>query len=186
MSDSKNPFSLEGKTALISGSYRGLGLAIATGLAEAGARVIINGRSSDGVEKAVAALRETGFDAHGYAFDITDSAAVAESVGQIEEEIGPIDILVNNAGIHRRNPILEMSIEDFKEVLDVNLTSAFIMSKAVAGSMIDRGRGKIINICSLMSHLARPTIANFACVRIRSPNANPMHILLRIPGAIPR
>ncbi|MBT3479885.1 MAG: SDR family oxidoreductase, partial [Opitutales bacterium] len=154
-----------GKTALITGSYRGLGLSIATGLAEAGARVLINGRSNEGVDSAVVDLRKQGFEAEGFAFDITDVEAVDASLARIQMEIGAIDVLVNNAGIHKRNPILDMSVEDFKEVLDVNLTSAFIMSKAVAVEMIERGRGKIINVCSLMSHLARPTIANYSAAK---------------------
>ena len=165
MSEIKNLFSLEGKIALITGSYRGLGLSIATGLAEAGARVVINGRSSEGVEAAVLDLRDMGFKADGFAFDITDVEAVEASLSRIGNEIGPIDILVNSAGIQKRNPILEMSVEDFKEVLDVNLTSAFIMSKAVAVGMIEQGFGKIINVCSLMSHLARPTIANYSAAK---------------------
>ncbi len=162
MSSVGNLFSLEGKTALVTGSYRGLGLSMATGLAEAGARVAINGRSEEGVATAVEALANAGFAASGYAFDITDAQAVNESVDRIQSELGSIDILVNNAGIQRRNELLEMPLEDFKEVLDVNLTSAFIVSKAVAPGMISNRGGKIINICSLMSHLARPSIANYS------------------------
>jgi gluconate 5-dehydrogenase len=113
MSEFKNPFSLEGNTALITGSYRGLGLSIATGLAEAGARILINGRSSEGVEAAVIDLREKGFNADGFAFDITDAEAVETSITRIRKEIGPIDISVNSAGIQKRNPILDMSVEDF-------------------------------------------------------------------------
>ena len=165
MSTSQPLFSLAGKTALVTGGYRGLGLAMARGLADAGASVILNGRSADRVEAEVAALRAEGHEAHSAPFDITDEVAVRESIENLVTTVGPIDILVNNAGIQLRHKLEEMPVEDFRTVLDVNLTSAFIVAKAVVGGMIERGSGKIINICSLMSDLARPTTGNYAAAK---------------------
>lgn len=154
-------FSLKGKTALVTGSYRGLGLEIARGLAEVGARVVINGRSVGGVESAVNELLKEGLEAIAAPFDIGDEGAVEQTL----HALGSIDILVNNAGIQRRNKLEEMPVEDFREVIEVNLTSAFIVAKAVAKGMIERRQGKIINICSLMSDLARPTTGNYAAAK---------------------
>lgn len=158
-------FSLEGKTALITGGYRGLGEGIARALAEAGATVVLNGRSSEGVEATVKAFREDGLKAGGAVFDITDEAAVRDGVAKVEAEFGGIDILVNNAGIHRRNLMLDMPLEDFRVVIETNVTAAFLLGKAVVPGMIERGGGKIINIHSLMSELARKTIANYAAAK---------------------
>jgi gluconate 5-dehydrogenase len=158
-------FSLNGKTALITGSYRGLGATIARGLAEAGARVVLNGRSADGVEAAAKALRDAGHDAMGVPFDVTDEASVKWGIHQIAKEWGSVDILVNNAGIQRRHKLEEMPVEEFRLVIETNLTAAFIAAKAVAPAMIAAKSGKIINMCSLMTDLARPTTGNYAAAK---------------------
>jgi len=158
-------FGLEGRNVLITGGYRGLGLAMAEGLATAGAHVILNGRSADGVHAAVEAFRAKGLQADAAVFDLTDENAVAAGVTAITEAHGPIDVLFNNAGIQRRAPLAEMSLADFKTVLDTNLTAAFLVARAVVPSMIQAQRGKIINTCSLMSDLARPTTGNYAAAK---------------------
>lgn len=165
MSNLDSLYSLEGKTALVTGGYRGLGLAIARGLAGAGATVVLNGRSAEGVDAAVEQLRTEGLSAHGAAFDITDERAVRLGIDEITTSAGPIDILVNNAGIQKRHKLEEMPVEDFRTVLEVNLTAAFIVAKATVPGMMERGGGKIINICSLMSDLARPTTGNYAAAK---------------------
>jgi gluconate 5-dehydrogenase len=158
-------FSLVGKTALVTGGYRGLGSAIAWGLAQAGARVVLNGRSRAGVEEAVARFRAEGFDAVVSAFDVTDEAAVRAATTDLAERGWAIDILINNAGIARRGPLLETALADFEAVLRTNLTSAFVLSKALVPGMIERGGGKIINVASLMSDLARPTTGSYAAAK---------------------
>lgn len=162
----KNPlFDLTGRTALITGSSRGLGLAIARGLAQAGAALVINGRDERNLAAAAASLRAGGARVHESAFDVTDGAAGAAAVARVEQEFGVVDILVNNAGIHQRAPLAEMSEAQWRAVIDTNLTSAFLVARAVAPRMIARGRGKIINICSVMSEVSRPTIANYAAAK---------------------
>ena len=162
----KNPlFDLTGRTALITGSSRGLGLAIARGLAQAGAALVVNGRDERNLEAAAASLRAGGARVHEAAFDVTDGAAAAAAVARVEQEFGAVDILVNNAGIHQRAPLVEMSEAQWRAVIDTNLTSAFLVARAVAPRMIARGRGKIINICSVMSEVSRPTIANYAAAK---------------------
>lgn len=158
-------FSLKGKTALVTGSYRGLGLHLARGLAGAGARVVLNGRSEEGVLAAAKALAEEGLEAMGAVFDVTDEASVKEGLAPVLAKWGPVDILVNNAGIQRRHPLEEMPVEDFRLVMETNLTAAFITAKVVAPAMIQARSGKIINICSLMSDLARPTTGNYAAAK---------------------
>lgn len=159
------PQVLKNKTALITGSYRGLGLHIAEGLARAGAHVFINGRSQSGVEDAVGRLLKAGYYASAAPFDIQDESAVQAAVEEIERSVGSIDILVNNAGIQKRHLLKDMPLSDFKSVLDVNLTSAFLVSREVVQGMIRRRSGKIINVCSLMSDLARPTTGNYAAAK---------------------
>ena len=156
---------LKGKTALITGSSRGLGLAIARGLAQAGAALVVNGRDERNLAAAAASLRAGGARVHEAAFDVTDGAAAAAAVARVEQEFGAVDILVNNAGIHQRAPLVEMSEAQWRAVIDTNLTSAFLVARAVAPRMIARGRGKIINICSVMSEVSRPTIANYAAAK---------------------
>jgi gluconate 5-dehydrogenase len=146
-------FDLSGRTALVTGSTRGLGLALARGLAGAGARVAINGRTQESCEAAAAGLD----GAFAAPFDVTDEAAVAAGVAAI----GEIDILVNNAGIQVRGSLETFSLEDWQRVVDVNLTSAFLVSRAVVSGMIDRGRGKIVNTCSVTSEVGRETIGPY-------------------------
>ncbi|MCX2778332.1 gluconate 5-dehydrogenase [Microbulbifer thermotolerans] len=159
-------FDLTGKLALLTGATHGLGMAMAEGLGNAGAKLVITGHSSqEKLDKAVASLREKGYDAHGYLFNVTDEAQVADAVGQIEGECAPIDILVNNAGIIKRTPLLEMSLEDWRQVIETDLTGVFTMTRPVAKRMIERGAGKIINICSMMSELGRDNVAAYAAAK---------------------
>ena len=160
-----NLFILEGRTALITGSARGLGFAIADGLAAAGARVIINGTTEAGVLKAVAALRDKGRAADGAAFDVTDEAAITAAFARFDAAGTAIDILVNNAGIQLRKPMVELATPEWQKVLDVNLTSAFVIGREAAKRMIPRGRGKIVNIGSLTSTLARATVAPYTVAK---------------------
>ena len=149
----QNLFDLRGKNALITGGTHGLGMAMAFGLAEAGATLIINGHTPGKLESAKSAYAKKGITAHTYLLDVTDESAVENTIPIMEKEVGPIHILVNNAAIIKRIPILEMKAKDFREILDVNLTGQFIMAKTVAQGMVERGNGKIINICSLFSFL---------------------------------
>lgn len=164
-STADNLFDLDGVVALVTGSSRGLGLVIARGLGRAGATVVLNARHAADLEAAADRLRTDRIDCHAVAFDVTDSHQVADAVARIGERIGPIDVLVNNAGIQRRGPIEQLSDRQWSEVLDVNLTGAFYAARSVAAGMIQRRHGKIINICSLMSELARPTTAAYAAAK---------------------
>jgi len=157
----KGLFDLTGRTALITGSTRGLGLVLARGLARAGAAVVLNGRHREALDAAVAILRSEGSRADGALFDVTDQPQIAEAVRAVEETTGPIDILVNNAGIQRRAPIVDLPEETWREVLDANLTGVFLTTQQVARRMIGRGKGKIINICSLLSEVGRPTVSPY-------------------------
>ena len=158
-------FSLKGKTALVTGASYGIGFAIASAYAEAGATVVFNDINQDLVDKGLAAYREKGIKAHGYVCDVTDEQAVQTLVKQIETDVGTIDILVNNAGIIRRVPMLDMSAEAFRKVIDVDLNAPFIVAKAVLPGMIAKGHGKIINICSMMSELGRETVSAYAAAK---------------------
>lgn len=158
-------FDITGKVALVTGGTHGLGMAVATALAEAGATLVVNGHSADKMEKALKEYAAHGIEAHGYIFDVTDEAAVTKAVTKIAAEVGPIDILVNNAGIIKRIPATEMSVAEWQAVIDVDLTAPFIMSKAVAKSMIERGGGKIINMCSMMSEVGRDTVSAYAAAK---------------------
>jgi len=159
-------FDLTGKVALVTGSTHGLGMAMATGLGNAGATLVINGASSQAkLDKAVAHYKSLGLDAVGYLFDVTDESQVIQNIAAIEKEVGSIDILVNNAGIIKRTPLEDMEVEAFEEVLKVDLISPFIMSKHVIKGMIARGEGKIINICSMMSELGRNTVGAYAAAK---------------------
>ena len=148
MDFSMDNFRLDGKIALITGAVYGIGFTLAQSLAKAGATIVFNNLDQASVDQGLANYKEAGIDAHGYVCDVTDEAAVQAMVKQIEEEVGVIDILINNAGIIKRIPMLEMSSEDFRQVVDVDLNAPFIVSKAVLPSMIKKGHGKIINICS--------------------------------------
>jgi gluconate 5-dehydrogenase len=154
-------FDLAGRTALVTGSSAGIGLALARGLAAAGATVILNARSEEKLNLAAARLREEGARVHALAFDVTDGAAVTEGVGRIEREIGPIDILVNNAGMQRRAPLEDFAQADWHTLMKTNVDSVFLVGQAVARHMIPRRHGKIINICSVQSELGRPNIAPY-------------------------
>lgn len=154
-------FSLEGRCALVTGSSQGIGHALATGLAAAGATVVLNGRNEEKLEKAAEDLRAAGHTVHARAFDVSDSKAGATAVEEIEREIGPIEILVNNAGMTRRMPTEDLPDEIWHEIIRTNLDSVFFMSRAVGRHMIGRKRGSIINICSVMSELGRPTIVPY-------------------------
>ncbi len=158
-------FSLEGKVALVTGASYGIGFAIASGLAKAGAKIVFNDIKQELVDKGIAAYNEAGIEAKGYVCDVTNEDAVNELVATIEKEVGVIDILVNNAGIIKRIPMTEMSAAEFRQVIDVDLNAPFIMSKAVIPSMIKKGHGKIINICSMMSELGRETVSAYAAAK---------------------
>eukprot|EP01037_Dinobryon_pediforme_P034897 gene34897-biopygen20363 len=158
-------FSLQGRLALITGSTGGIGLALARGLAAAGAAVVLNGRDAAKLASVAAQLRAEGYTIHESCFDVTASAAVQAAVARIESEIGAIDILFNNAGIQRRGPLEEFKETDWDALIQTNLSSAFYAAKAVAQGMIKRGRGKIINICSVQSELGRPNIAPYTATK---------------------
>ncbi len=155
-------FDLSGRIALVTGSSRGLGLVMARGLARAGARIIVNGRRPDTIEQAAEALRAEGHEATAECFDVIDEQAVGAGVEGIERDVGPIEILVNCAGVNRRGPVEELPTEAWHGVLNVNLNGPFHVSRAVGPGMIERRRGKIINICSLLSDKARPGCAPYA------------------------
>lgn len=158
-------FSLENRLALVTGSGGGIGFAIAKGLAEHGAEVIINGRNIGKVEQAVAALKADGHEAHGSIFDVVDHRAVEADIERVEREIGPIGILVNNAGVQHRAPLDEFPEEDFQRLLQTNVAGVFHVAKSVARRMIGRGKGKIINIASVTSELARPGITPYTTTK---------------------
>lgn len=154
-------FKLDGRIALVTGSSQGLGLAIARGLAGAGATVVLNGRSTEKVASAAHALRADGLGVVEAPFDVTSSAAVDPAIDRIEQMAGPIDILVNNAGIQRRKPLEDFPDSDWRDVMSTNLDSVFYVSRAVARKMIPRRRGAIVNTCSVMSELGRPTVVPY-------------------------
>jgi len=154
-------FGLSGRVALVTGSSAGIGLALARGLAGAGARVVVNGRTPKTVETAVEDLRAGGAEANAAPFDVTDHEQVGEAVKRIEADVGPIDILINNAGIQRRGPLEDYPEETWRELMRANLDSVFFVSQAVARAMIPRGRGRIINVGSVQCEVARPNIAPY-------------------------
>ncbi len=162
---SKSIFDLTGKVALVTGAAHGIGFAIAQGLAEAGATICFNCSSQRSLEKGMAAYEAEGIKAYGYVADVTDETAVADMVAKIREDVGIIDILVNNAGIIKRIPMLEMSAADFRQVIDVDLNAPFIVAKAVLPGMIEKNKGKIINICSMMSEFGRETVCSYAAAK---------------------
>ena len=158
-------FDLTGRRALVTGSSQGIGLALARGLAEHGASVVLNGRNAEKVEAVVQQLRSEGFVAESAVFDVTDAAAASAGVSAIEAEIGPIDILINNAGMQYRAPLEDFPVEKWEELLRTNVSSIFYVGQAVARHMIARGRGKIVNIASVQSELARPNIAPYTATK---------------------
>ncbi len=163
--DFMESFSLKGKVALVTGASYGIGFAIAKAFSAAGATIVFNDIRQELVDKGLASYKEAGIEAHGYACDVTDEAAVQSFVKQVEEEVGVIDILVNNAGIIKRIPMCDMTAEQFRQVIDVDLNAPFIVSKAVIPGMIKKGHGKIINICSMMSELGRETVSAYAAAK---------------------
>ncbi len=160
-----NPFSLEGKVALITGGSYGIGFNIAKAFYAAGAKICFNDISEEAVAKGLANYKDAGIPVHGYVANVTNEEDVKKLVAKIEEEVGTIDILVNNAGIIRRTPMTEMDVKDWRLVIDIDLTGPFICSKAVIPSMIKKGHGKIINICSMMSELGRETVSAYAAAK---------------------
>ncbi|SMQ20781.1 gluconate 5-dehydrogenase [Streptomyces sp. Ag82_O1-12] len=159
-------FDITGKTALVTGSSRGIGKALAKGLLEAGCTVVLNGRDTTALQATAAELADSfGDRVRTAAFDVTDSAAVTAAIARIEEETGPIDILVNNTGVQHRSPLLEFTDADWHRLLDTNLTSAFLVGREVARRMAPRGHGKIVNICSLQSEAVRPGIAAYSATK---------------------
>ncbi|MEN8247667.1 MAG: gluconate 5-dehydrogenase [Bacteroidota bacterium] len=159
-------FDLNGKTALVTGATHGLGMAIAKGLASAGAKIVINDISKEKLETAKEEYKKDNVDVATYLFDVTKEEVVVESLAKIESEVGPIDILVNNAGIIKRTPMLEMEVDDFRQVIDIDLVGPFIMAKHVAKSMRERNAGgKIINMCSMMSELSRNSVSAYAAAK---------------------
>jgi gluconate 5-dehydrogenase len=160
-----NLFDLTGKVALVTGGVHGLGMAMAKGLGNAGATLVINNNVQEPLDAAIEEYKADGLNAHGYVFDVTNDEDVEKSIAKIEAEIGPIDILVNNAGIIKRTPIVEMETKDFELVVKVDLVGPFIVSKYVAKGMRERGGGKIINICSMMSELGRTSVSAYAAAK---------------------
>lgn len=158
-------FSLKGKVALVTGASYGIGFSIASSLGQAGAKVVFNDINQELVDKGLAAYKEAGLEAYGYVADVTNEESITALVKQIEEEVGVIDILVNNAGIIKRIPMTEMTAAEWRQVIDIDLTGPFIMAKTVLPSMIEKGHGKIINICSLMSELGRETVSAYAAAK---------------------
>ncbi|RVU25206.1 SDR family oxidoreductase [Streptomyces antnestii] len=157
-------FDISGRRALVTGSSRGIGFALARGLLEAGATVVLNGRDEAALDAAASELGGLG-PVHTAAFDVTDGPSVAAGIAGVEERVGPLDILVNNAGMQLRAPLLEFTDTDWHRVLDTNLTSAFLVGREAARGMVARGHGKIINICSLQSEVVRPGIAPYAATK---------------------
>ncbi|MDX3381483.1 MULTISPECIES: glucose 1-dehydrogenase [Streptomyces] len=155
-------FDITGRTALVTGSSRGIGLALARGLAEAGCTVVLNGRDE---RRLAEAARELPGKVHTAVFDVTDGPSVAAGIKDVEERVGPLDILVNNAGMQLRAPLLEFTDSDWHRILDTNLTSAFLVGREAARYMTARGHGKIVNICSLQSEVVRPGIAPYAATK---------------------
>ena len=163
--DIMKSFSLEGKVALVTGAAYGIGFAIAEALAGAGAKIVFNCRNQENMDKALTAYKEKGITAYGYIADVTKEDQVVDLVARIKADLGGVDILVNNAGIIKRIPMTEMSAEDFRQVVDIDLVGPFICAKAVIPGMIEKGHGKIINICSMMSELGRETVSAYAAAK---------------------
>jgi len=161
----ENSFRLDGKVALVTGASYGIGFAIASAYAKYGAKIAFNDINQDLVDKGMASYKEAGIEAHGYVADVTKESDVTDLVSKVEADLGTIDILVNNAGIIKRVPMIEMSAEEWRQVIDIDLTGPFIVSKAVLPGMIKKGHGKIVNICSMMSELGRETVSAYAAAK---------------------
>lgn len=163
--DILDQFKLDGKVALVTGGVYGIGFAIASVLAEAGAKIVFNCRSEEAKQQAIEDYKKIGIEAVGYVADVTKEAEMTAMVADIQAALGTIDILVNNAGIIKRIPMVEMKEEEFREVIDIDLVGPFICAKAVLPGMIKQGQGKIINICSMMSELGRETVSAYAAAK---------------------
>lgn len=160
-----NDFRLDGKVVLVTGAVYGIGFEIACSLAEAGAQIVFNNLTQESVDLGIDNYKKAGIEAKGYICDVTNEQQVQALVEKIKLEVGSVDILVNNAGIIKRTPMIEMEAVDFRQVIDVDLTAPFIMAKAVLPEMIEKGGGKIINICSMMSELGRETVSAYAAAK---------------------
>ncbi|WP_321343199.1 gluconate 5-dehydrogenase [uncultured Draconibacterium sp.] len=158
-------FDLSGKVALVTGGTHGIGMAVGVTLAKAGAKVCVNGRSNDKLSECKKEYAKAGVDVYTINFDVTDEVAVDKGISTIEKEVGPVDILVNNAGIIKRIPILDLKVDDFKEVIDIDLVAPFIVAKRVAPKMIENRSGKIINMCSMMSVYGRNSVSAYASAK---------------------
>ena len=169
-------FDLTGKVALVTGASYGIGFAIATAMANCGAKIVFNDIKQELVDKGLAAYKEAGIEAHGYVCDVTNEDAVNEMVKKITAEVGHINVLVNNAGIIKRIPMIEMTAAQFRQVIDVDLNAPFIVAKAVIPDMIEQGGGKIINICSMMSELGRETVSEYGEYNIQCNGIGPGYI----------
>ena len=163
-------FSLKGRRALVTGSSRGIGYGIASALAGAGAEIVINGRDTEALGAAATSLAADGATVRAVAFDVTNEESVADAIGWIEAELGPVDILVNNAGMQHRSPLEDFPAEKFEQVIATNLTSVFTVGQAVARHMIPRGRGRIINICSVFTNVARFSVAPYSASKAAVAN----------------
>jgi len=161
----RNMFDLTGRVALVTGGAYGIGFAIAEALAVAGAKIAFNCRGQSNLERAMADYAANGIESRGYIADVTDEGQVAELTRKIEADLGGVDILVNNAGVIKRVPMTEMSVEDFRQVVDIDLIGPFICAKAVIPGMLKKGHGKIINICSMMSEFGRETVSAYAAAK---------------------
>jgi gluconate 5-dehydrogenase len=161
----KELFDLSGKVALITGGTHGIGMAIAKTLGAAGAKIVVNDISEDKLKSCEEEYTKSGIDVYTLIFDVTDEKAVDAGISEIEKNVGPIDILVNNAGIIKRIPILDMAVEDYKQVIDIDLVAPLIVAKRVAPGMIERRQGKIINMCSMMSIYGRNTVSAYASAK---------------------
>ena len=155
-------FDLSGRIALITGATQGLGFAIARGLGQAGATLVLNGRNAEKLDKAVSTLSKEGLTAHGSLFDVRDSNQIKQKIAEVERKIGPIDVLVNNAGIQRIGPLETAEESVWRDIIDTNLTAVFLATKQVVQGMIQRKSGKIINMCSQTSERSRPTLGPYA------------------------
>ena len=160
-----NMFDLTGKVALVTGGAHSIGFAMGVALAKAGATVCFNCSNEASRQRGIAAYKAEGIDVHGYVADVTKEDQIQATVAKIKEEVGVIDILINNAGIIKRIPMCDMSVEDFSQVIDVDLIAPFICAKAVIPGMIEKGHGKIINVCSMMSELGRETVSAYASAK---------------------
>jgi len=158
-------FDLSGKTALVTGSTQGIGFALAQGLSAAGASIVLHGRNREKLQAAVYALKAKGATVFETSFDVTNDVEIREEMNELQQKVGVLDIVVNNAGIVRRTSLVNMELKEWNEVISTDLTSAFLVSKYAVVKMMEQKRGKIINICSLMSEVGRDTVGAYAAAK---------------------